>query len=483
MIEIREITAQTNASAEEDKKIVEGVVNKPTQKSEVLHDKNGKPFVEMLLPNVFADAIEQAENIRLLLNHDTNKVLADTKTGTLKIVEEDGEVKMQAELVETTDGKDAYELVKKQLSGGLSFGFQTLEDEWKQVDGIYQRTIKKMILNEISIVSNPAYKQSSVEARSIEIPQNIEIEKEVKPTMETIMNTETRNNTLSNIIKGETRSLQTTTEGAALIPDQVADTIIEKAQNISGVFDKVTKLKSESGNLKVARENSNTVATFLEEGESAIEQGLDLKYVKLTQKRVAAPLSLSNQLTNDSAVDIDSYVERKLSKSIANAMDKAILTGDGVKEFSGVVTDVDVPKIEVAAITNDSLLELALQLPQAYLQGAMFVMNKATFEEVAKLKDNNGHYFMQNGVVNGVLTTTLFGYQVAISDYLTATNPIVFGNFEEGYTVMIKQENQMQVVNDTTQALRGSRLFLYDLYVDGAVTNPEAFAVVTITAA
>lgn len=482
MIEIREMSARTTTIAEENKKIVEGVVNKPAQKSEILHDKNGKQFVEMIMPNAFAEAIEQAENIRLLLNHDKSKILADTKSGSLIIEEKNGQVTMKAELVETSDGKDAYELVKKQLSGGLSFGFTTIDDEWQEVDGMYQRKIKKMILNEISIVSDPAYSQSSVEARSIEVPTKITIEKEVQTKMETLMK-ETRNTTLSSIIKGETRALQTTVEGAAVIPTQVANTIVEKAQQISGVFDKVTKLKSESGHLKVARENSNTVATFLEEGETAIEQGLDLKYVQLTQKRVAAPLSLSNQLMNDSAVDIDSYVERKLAKSVANAMDKAILTGNGIKDFKGVTTDIDVPKIQMAAITYDSLLELSLQLPQAYLQGAMFVLNKTVFNAVAKLKDGNGHFYMQNGVVNGVVTATLFGYQVAISDYLTDTNPILFGNFEEGYTVLVKQESQMQVVNDTTQALRGSRLFLYDLYVDGAVTNPEAFAVATITVA
>lgn len=480
MLELRNLTTQTSA-VEEDKKIVEGIVNKPTQNSKIMQDKNGENFIEMIMPNVFASAIEQAENIRLLLNHDPSKILADTKSGSLIIEEKDGQVTMKATLVDTSDGKDAYELVKKKLSGGLSFGFTTLEDSWQKIDGIYQRTIKKMHLSEISIVSDPAYSQSEIEARSIEVPKNINIEKEVTNSMESLI-LETRNTTLSNIVKGETRSLQTTTNGAAVIPENVADTIVEKAQQISGVFDKVTKLKSDSGHLKIARENSNAIASFLDEGETAIELDFDFQYTKLTQKRVAAPISLSNQLTNDTAVDMDSYIERKLARSIAHAMDQAILIGDGQKSFKGIVNDVDVKSISTTVITSDILLDLSLQLPQQYLDGANFVMNKATFEQIAKIKDNNGHFYMQNGIVNGKLTRSLFGFEVLISEYLPKETPIIFGNFEQGYTMMLKKENQMTIVNDTTQALRGSRLFLYELYVDGTVTNPDCFAILKIAA-
>lgn len=482
MIEIREMQATTNAVAEDKAMKVAGVVNKPNEKSEVMLDAKGKPFVEMVLPNVFAEAIADAENIRLLYAHDTNKVLADTKTDTLKVFEENGEVKMQAVLVDTTDGKDAFELVKKQLVGGLSFGFTTLEDEWEQIDGIYQRKIKKMILSEISIVPNPAYKQSEVEPekRSIEVPTKIEIEKEVQPTMETMI-TETRENTLSKILKGETRDLSTTASNAAVIPTEVADTIIKKVVEISNVFDKATKIKSENGHLQVAVENSNNAATFVAEGSNAIEQQLATTSKTLTQKRLATALSLSKQLLNDSKADLNTFVENKLARSIAQGLEKAIIAGNGTTEFEGVTVADDVEEVEVAAVTADELLKLTLKIPSVYLQNAMFVMNKETHDEVALIKDGQGNYLMQNGQINGKLTETLFGYEVVVSANMPESTPIVFGSFADGYTIMLKAEQQLQIINDGQQALRGSVLHVYDIYADGAVTNVEAFVKLAVT--
>ena len=482
MIEIREMTAATNAAVEEDKKIVQGVVNKPTQKSEILHDKNGKSFIEMIMPNAFAEAIEQAENIRLLLNHDKSKILADTKSGSLIIEEKDGQVTMKAELVDTSDGKDAYELVKKQLSGGLSFGFQTIEDDWEQIDGMYQRKIKKMVLSEISIVSDPAYSQSSVEARSIEVPSQIKIEKEVQKNMETLIK-ETRENTLSKILKGETRDLSTTASNGAVIPIDVADTIIEKVVELSNVFDKATKIKSENGHLQVAVENTNNVASFVAEGSNAIEQQLATTSKTLTQKRLATALSLSTQLLNDSKADLDTFVANKLARSIAQGLEKAIIVGNGVTEFEGVTVATDVEEVEVASITADELLKLTLKLPRVYQANAMFVMDKATHDEIALMKNGNGDYIMANGVTNGKLTETLFGYEVAVSVNMPQDTPILFGSFADGYTIMLKDEQQLQVINDTQQALRGSKLHVYDVFADGAVTNVEAFVKLKVTAA
>lgn len=480
MIEIREMQATTNTVADDEQAMkVAGVVNKPNEKSAVMLDKTGKPFVEMVLKGAFDDAIENAENIRLLYAHDTSKVLADTKTGTLKVFEdkENGEVKMQAVLVDTSDGKDAFELVKKQLAGGLSFGFTTLEDEWEQVDGMYQRKIKKMSLSEISIVPEPAYKQSEVEPekRSIEVPTNITIEKEVQKPMETMI-TETRENTLSNILKGETRDLSTTAANEAIIPTETADTIIEKAVELSNVFDKVTKLKSDSGRLKVAVENSNTAATFVEEGSNAIEQQLATSYKELSQKRLATALSLTNQLLNDSKIDLNSFVENKLAKSIAQGLEKAIIVGNGTTEFEGVTVADNVEEVTVQAITADELLKLTLKLPTIYRQNAMFVMSKEIHDAVALIKDGQGNYLMQNGQINGKLTETLFGYEVQVSPNMPATNPVIFGSFTDGYTIMLKDEQNMLVVTgDTQQALRGSQLSVYNVFADGAVTNVEAF--------
>ncbi|MEH7391621.1 phage major capsid protein [Bacillus sp. JJ1503] len=73
-----------------------------------------------------------------------------------------------------------------------------------------------------------------------------------------------------------------------------------------------------------------------------------------------------------------------------------------------------------------------------YLSGSVFYMQREAFNVISKLKDAAGHFYMQNGFVNGKLTYTLFGAKVIVTNSLTATNPIVFGNVGLGYGIMVK---------------------------------------------
>ena len=110
-------------------------------------------------------------------------------------------------------------------------------------------------------------------------------------------------------------------------------------------------------------------------------------------------------------------------------------------------------------------------------------MSREYFNIVAKLKDGNNHPYLQNGVVNGKLSYTLFGAPVIVTDSLKSDTPILFGSVEQAYAVMIKKGFALQhVTGDTQQALRGSQLLVLDGYMDGAVYNPQAIAKLTVSA-
>lgn len=291
-------------------------------------------------------------------------------------------------------------------------------------------------------------------------------------------------NEFESILRGEERSLQTTAEGASIIPENVHESIILKMEETSKVFGKARKLNSVSGSLRVNRENATSVGGFVGEGSEILEGGISFEHVDLKQKRVGAALSLSNQLINDSAVNIEEYAGNLLARRTAKAIEKSMLVGLGGEEFNGVIHDVEVATVEAPKDFDiDNLLDLYLAIHPEFIQGASFVMQRDFFNVVAKKKDNNGHYFLQNGIINGKLTYTLFGMEVDVTDALPATTPVIFGNIEEAISIMIKQQSGLQrIAADTTQALRGSQLFVYDLYADAAVVNPQAIAKMTVAA-
>lgn len=478
----------SNTVVEDNEKLkVSGTVNKAGEPSKTLTDKNGVEFVEVILPDTFSKAIEkaQAENkdIKLLVNHDETKILARTGNGSLKLEEVDGQTVMSAELPNTTLAKDIYEIVKEGLSFGMSFGFEVAKEEWTKESDTYKREVSEMTVSEISILTiEPAYNDTEVKAeqRSIEIPQIIEIEKEVTQKMEKlqIKNTE---ESLNTIIK-EQRALQTTAQGAAVIPENVADELIKRIENVSPVFEMARKYPSTAGTLKVAKETEATVnAGFVGEGADIAELGTNFEMVQLTQKRVGGYITLSQQLINDSAINMDQYVPDMLARQVGKAVEKSILVGEGVTEFSGITNDKDVAAVEVTgAVTIDSLIDLYLSIKPEFLNGAAFIMQTALFKQIAKLKDGNGQPYLQNGVVNGAITHSLFGIPVYTSDALTDTQPVVFGNVENAVSVMIKKQVGLQEIVDSALAIKGAKVYVLDAYMDAAVVNPQAVATLKV---
>ncbi|PHA62867.1 phage major capsid protein [Bacillus wiedmannii] len=282
----------------------------------------------------------------------------------------------------------------------------------------------------------------------------------------------------------EVRDLQTTSQGGAVIPENVEGTIVLKMEESSPVFARARKFPSVDGNLKIAKETSETVAGFVGEGENVLEGKISFDEVKLNQKRVGAAISLSNQLINDVAVPIVDYSVNLLSRRAAKAVEKSILTGNTSDEFRGIVHDKEIAIVEAAKVEVDELLDVYNAIHPEFLGNSSFIMQRKFFNQVAKLKDGNGHFYMQNGVINGKLTYTLFGAEVIVTDALPAATPLVFGNVSEAYGVMIKKGFALQHVSgDTTQALRGSQLLVLDGYMDGAVFNPQALALLKVTAA
>ena len=120
---------------------------------------------EVIAPGAFADTL--GGDIRALTNHDTRLVLGRTKSGTLTL-REDGKGLWGSVQINRED-QDAVNLYRRVQRGDVdqcSFGFY-IESETREVleDGTVRYTINKVQLLEVSVVTFPAYEETSVSAR------------------------------------------------------------------------------------------------------------------------------------------------------------------------------------------------------------------------------------------------------------------------------------------------------------------------------
>jgi len=124
-------------------------------------------FQEELHPGAFARTIRTAD-VRLLLNHDPNVVLARTKSGTLQLAEDQTGLKVDAALAPTQAGRDLAVLLERGDVSQMSFGFRVVPngDTWEEFTGsdgnTYQRrVIREVELFDVSVVTYPAYEDTT----------------------------------------------------------------------------------------------------------------------------------------------------------------------------------------------------------------------------------------------------------------------------------------------------------------------------------
>jgi HK97 family phage prohead protease len=123
-------------------------------------------FVETIEAGAFRRSLRSRNDVKLLVNHDTGRVLASTRSGTMKLYEDEIGLRVEASLPNTTDGRDMAELLRRGDLNKMSFGFSVIKDSWN--NEMTERTLKSVRLFETSIVAFPAYAATEAMVRSLD---------------------------------------------------------------------------------------------------------------------------------------------------------------------------------------------------------------------------------------------------------------------------------------------------------------------------
>lgn len=126
----------------------------------------GSYFIEKIAPGAFSDTIKG--DVRCLFNHRSENVLGRTKSGTLRLWEDAHGLRFEVDLPNTSLGRDVSELVERGDVSGCSFDFSARKQSWDDTTQPPTRTLEKLEISEVSIVTFPAYEDTTVGLRSLE---------------------------------------------------------------------------------------------------------------------------------------------------------------------------------------------------------------------------------------------------------------------------------------------------------------------------
>ena len=132
-------------------------------------DSQPLPFIERIQPGAFARSLRSRNEIKMFVNHDTTQVLASKRAGTLRLSEDSHGLRVEADLPDTTAGRDMAYLIKRGDVADMSFGFSVPSggDSWS-ADG-QTRELREVRLHEVSVVTGfPAYEATTASVRSLD---------------------------------------------------------------------------------------------------------------------------------------------------------------------------------------------------------------------------------------------------------------------------------------------------------------------------
>ena len=115
---------------------------------------------ERFAPGVFGEV--EAADVLLNVQHERARPIARTQGGGLTLVDTITELRVEAQLPDTTDGNDAISLVRNRVLRGLSVEFVPRTD--RLVEGV--TVIESAELRGVAIVDRPAYPKSTINART-----------------------------------------------------------------------------------------------------------------------------------------------------------------------------------------------------------------------------------------------------------------------------------------------------------------------------
>lgn len=458
-------TAQPTSSDKQDKTDNDQQPDKATQNSPkklsgyaIVWNTPSKDlggFKEIVSP----DALKGVDlsNVLMLNDHDYTQVLASVKAGTLKLTPDDKGLHFEATLPDTTTANDVFANVQAGNLDSCSFSFDVDDgsDEWNKDDqGNITRTINQIKdLFDVSVVAVPAYdstnvnadnsdnKNVNVDTRSYE--QFIKGEKE-KMTEKTIINNDAKTETRSfeDFIRsrGEMRDGLTTSGATAVIPEEVVTPVLELKNSKYNLaqYATVKTVSAGSGHYPIAKRNNTAVLATKEELADIADVDANMfEDVPFDVKTRAGKIALSNEIVDDSAVDIVAEVKNQLQKLVDNTDNQNImkvLTSDPFKKENATTTD------DLKKIFNVDL-DPALN--------KMWLVNQSGFNYLDTLKDNEGRYLLQPNPT-AASGFSLFGAPVVmISDTVMPNNsdgsfPLIVGDMAEAVAVFRKSQISAQ---------------------------------------
>ena len=241
-----------------------------------------------------------------------------------------------------------------------------------------------------------------------------------------------------NFICKATMNETTGSQGAYLVPDEFQWDIIRLAENQSYALQLATILTMNSDQLYVPAELTRPTMAWKGESVQMSQADATLAQVNLQAKKLTGYTAVTNELLQDSAIDVVGLITKQMAYGTAVELDNQMIngTGDPVSGLgtSAVTNIVNTATGAMSAITASDLSLLISKLAQGDLVNARMLVGRLALHYIRSLKDTNGQPIFANPGMN--VPGTIYGFPYALTENIANTDGAaklmgVFGDFKK----------------------------------------------------
>ncbi|WP_306225751.1 phage major capsid protein [Bosea beijingensis] len=487
-------------------------------------------------PDRVGDVIEKGAfgapaKLPMLFAHDQAQAIGVWES----ITETDAGLTVKGRLLidDVARAREVRALVQAGAVSGLSIGFVSQKAVARARGG---RTISKLDLHEISIVSVPCHPGAQIQsikavsdgsaphqesemstAENTEIKDAPSIDQKAFDTLQARLDKlEAKANRLpaSNdnqandnieakafdamLRRGERRmqadelkALTVASDASAgyLAPTEFGSEIIKKLVEWSPVRQYARVVTVGGKEIKYPRKVSGATAVWVGETEDRTASTMAFEQVTLTPHEIATFTDISNALLEDNSYDLRGELIADYSEAFGKAEASAFVSGDGVGKPKGIMAATGLKEIKTGAAANlgtdpaSTIIGLYHELPGVYAQSGVWMMNRKTLATLRMLKDGNGRFILVDPISAG-MPTTLLGRPIVeaidMDDVGANKFPILFGDLQ-GYRIVNRLD--LSVMPDPyTLATKGQVRFHARARVGADVTHPDRFVKLKVAA-
>jgi len=298
----------------------------------------------------------------------------------------------------------------------------------------------------------------------------------------------------------EIRAMSTDSDpnGGYLVMPEMANFIVGRNFETSPIRQVANVVTGSAKSLSILIDDDEAAANWTAEDSASSDTTTPtLGELEIFAHKVDAEPQATVEMLEDGELNIEQWLQGKVADKISRSENTAFVSGTGIAKPRGFLTFsnwasagvYERNKIEqiasgaTATLTADGLINLQNSLKEAYQANASFLMKRATFGAVLKLKGNDNYFFSPTFLRDGQAQLQLLGKNVRFADDMETVGAnalsIAYADFSQAYTIYDRRG--LIVIRDALTN-KGRVKFYVAKRVGGHVTNFDALKIQKVAA-